>query len=385
MVKKIKQFAALAMACTFAASGLFAIDYKQITVKDINGVSVTIDIPSDVFSLVEGRESEINYALNKYKVNASKIREAESAVKDAYENIKDYIPTDSPFTVAENGLNDFCDDLADVIPNSQTQQNVYAEAWIGKIFPGFHFGAGVNAGVSALDVSTLKDAALALGVDDVKDINDTLVFPTITVDARLGGIILPFDIGVTAMSIDTSKMDSVDKAIDPVAIDFFTLGADIRYAIFQGGFMRPKWSVGAGFYYTKGGVDVDDDTAKASLDFKSTTFMVNTQASIKLLCLVPFIGGRALFSKTSVDWKVNAEWARIIAKESDTYYEGVANALKWGILPSSFSGSSSGFSVYPQVFGGIGLDLLFLNLTVSGSYDIASKIPSAAVSVRVAW
>ena len=385
MVKKIKQFAALAMACTFAASGLFAIDYKQITVKDVNGVSVTIDIPSDVFSLVEGRESEINDALKTYKVDASKIREAESAVKDAYENIKGYIPTDKPFTVAENGLNDFCDDLADVIPNSQTQQNVYAEAWIGKIFPGFHFGAGVNAGVSALDVSTLKDAALALGVDDVKDINDTLVFPTITVDARLGGIILPFDIGVTAMSIDTSKMDSVDKAIDPVAIDFFTLGADIRYAIFQGGFMRPKWSVGAGFYYTKGGVDVDDDTAKASLDFKSTTFMVNTQASIKLLCLVPFIGGRALFSKTSVDWKVNADWARIIAKESDTYYEGVANALKWGILPRSFSGSSSGFSVYPQVFGGIGLDLLFLNLTVSGSYDIASKIPSAAVSVRVAW
>lgn len=385
MLKKIKQFAALTMACAFAATGVFATDYKQITVKDVNGVPVTIDIPSDVFSLVEGRESEINDALKTYKVDASKIREAESAVKDAYENIKGYIPTDKPFTVAENGLNDFCDDLADVIPNSQTQQNVYAEAWIGKIFPGFHFGAGVNAGVSALDVSTLKDAALALGVDDVKDINDTLVFPTITVDARLGGIILPFDIGVTAMSIDTSKMDSVDKAIDPVAIDFFTLGADIRYAIFQGGFMRPKWSVGAGFYYTKGGVDVDDDTAKASLDFKSTTFMVNTQASIKLLCLVPFIGGRALFSKTSVDWKVNTDWASIIAKEGDTYYDGVADALKWGILPSSFSGSSSGFSVYPQVFGGIGLDLLFLNLTVSGSYDIASKIPSAAVSVRVAW
>lgn len=385
MVKKIKRFAAMAFAFAFAASGLFATDYKQITVKDANGASVTIDIPSDVFSLVEGRESEINAALKKHNVDASDIRKAESAVKDAYANIKKYIPTDSPFTVAENGLNDFCDDLADVIPNSQTQQNVYAEAWIGKIFPGFHFGAGVNAGVSALDVSTLKDAALALGVDDVKDINDTLVFPTITVDARLGGIILPFDIGVTAMSIDTSKIGAVDEAIDPVAIDFFTLGADIRYAIFQGGFMRPKWSVGAGFYYTKGGVDVDDDSAKASLDFKSTTFMVNTQASIKLLCLVPFIGGRALFSKTSVDWKVNADWASIIAVEDDTYHDGVVDALEWGILPSSFSGSSSGFSVYPQVFGGIGLDLLFLNLTVSGSYDIASKIPSAAVSVRVAW
>lgn len=381
MVKKTKRFAALAMTFAFAASGLFA---KPLTVKGVDG-EVEINIPDDVYNMVSGRVGEINNALLENGVKKSQIENAAHMVNEAYVNIKDYIPTDSPFTVAENGLNDFCDDLADVIPNSQTQQNVYAEAWIGKLFPGFHFGAGVNAGVSALDVSTLKDAALALGVDDVKDINDTLVFPTITVDARLGGIILPFDIGVTAMSIDTSKMDSVDKAIDPVAIDFFTLGADIRYAIFQGGFMRPKWSVGAGFYYTKGGVDVDDDTAKASLDFKSTTFMVNTQASIKLLCLVPFIGGRALFSKTSVDWKVNADWASIIAKEGDTYYDGVADALKWGILPSSFSGSSSGFSVYPQVFGGIGLDLLFLNLTVSGSYDIASKIPSAAVSVRVAW
>lgn len=381
MVKKTKRFAAFAMTFAFAASGLFA---KPLIVKGVDG-EVKIDIPDDVYNMVSGRVDEINNALLENGVTKSQIQNAANMVNEAYVNIKNYIPTDSPFTVAENGLNDFCDDLADVIPNSQTQQNVYAEAWIGKIFPGFHFGAGVNAGVSALDVSTLKDAALALGVDDVKDINDTLVFPTITVDARLGGIILPFDIGVTAMSIDTSKMDSVDKAIDPVAIDFFTLGADIRYAIFQGGFMRPKWSVGAGFYYTKGGVDVDDDTEKASLDFKSTTFMVNTQASIKLLCLVPFIGGRALFSKTSVDWKVNADWASIIAKEGDAYYDGVADALKWGILPSSFSGSSSGFSVYPQVFGGIGLDLLFLNLTVSGSYDIASKIPSAAVSVRVAW
>lgn len=381
MVKKTKRVAAMVFAFAFAASGLFA---KPLTVKGVDG-EITIDIPDDVYNLVSGRVDEINNALSKNGVKKSQISNAADKVNEAYVNIKKYIPTDSPFTVVENGLNDFCDDLADVIPNSQTQQNVYAEAWIGKIFPGFHFGAGVNAGVSALDVSTLKDAALALGVDDVKDINDTLVFPTITVDARLGGIILPFDIGITAMSIDTSKIGAVDEAIDPVAIDFFTLGADIRYAIFQGGFMRPKWSVGAGFYYTKGGVDVDDDSAKASLDFKSTTFMVNTQASIKVLCLVPFIGGRALFSKTSVDWKVKADWASIIAEESDTYYDGVADALTWGILPSSFSGSSSGFSVYPQVFGGIGLDLLFLNLTVSGSYDIASKIPSAAVSVRVAW
>ncbi|MGN0728428.1 hypothetical protein [Treponema sp.] len=380
MMKGLKKIAVLSGLCLLAMGSAFSVSFTVTCSDD----SVTVELPEDVYKMVAGREDEISKILKNEGVSSGKVQSAASAVMDAYSEIisKGYLKTDRPFSVTKDGIDDFCDELVDSIPNSQAQQNVYAEAWIGKLFPGFHFGAGVNAGGSALDISGLKDAALALGIDEIKDIEDTLIFPTITVDARLGGIILPFDIGITAMSIDTSKIDSIDENIDPVAIEFFTLGADIRYAILQGGFLLPKWSVGAGFYYTKGGVDVDDDNAKASLDFKSTTFMVNTQASLKILCLVPFVGGRALFSKTSVDWKVSADWTNII---SDGSVGELSDALNWGILPSSFGGSSSGFSVYPQVFGGLGLDLLFLNLTVSGSYDIASKIPSAALSVRIAW
>ena len=47
MVKKIKQFAALAMACTFAASGLFA---KHLTVNGVDG-EVTIDIAIDGYTM----------------------------------------------------------------------------------------------------------------------------------------------------------------------------------------------------------------------------------------------------------------------------------------------------------------------------------------------
>lgn len=372
--------------CAAIAAGSSCLYAKPVTVTAYDGKPFTIDIPDAFSSIIESRIPEIEKALKENKVDSvtleDNVLKYQDVINSAYDEIKDLTGfTGDPFATVEDGLNDFCDDLHDSIPNSQVQQNVYAEAWIGKLFPGFHFGAGVNAGVSAMDVTALKDAALALGIEEAGDVPDTLAFPTITADVRLGGIILPFDIGVTAMSVDSSKLGSIEDKIDPVAFDFFAVGADIRYAIFEGGFLRPKWSVGAGFYYTKGGVDVKDDNAEASLDFQSKTFMISTQASIKLLCLVPFIGARGLVSKTSVDWEAKADWAELIEDDDPTLGE----ILSYGFLPSSFSGGSSGVSFYPQVYGGIGLDLLFLNITASASYDFVSKLPGAAVSVRIAW
>ena len=97
MVKKTKRFAALAMAFAFAASGLFA---KPLTVKGVDG-EVTIDIPDDVYNMVSGRVDEINNALRENVVNKSQIENAANMVNEAYANIKNYIPTDSPFNVAE--------------------------------------------------------------------------------------------------------------------------------------------------------------------------------------------------------------------------------------------------------------------------------------------
>jgi hypothetical protein len=372
-IRKIFLFAALSVSFV-----PFVFAEKSLTLQASDGL-VTIQVPDDVYNIVKDRTDEVNKALKENNIDKSKVTEYGTKINDAYAGIKDKIPTTQPFTVATDSLDEFCEVLRDVIPNSQTQQNVYAEAWIGKLFPGFHFGVGVNAGVTALDITALKEAALALGVDSVSDVNDTLVFPTATADIRLGGLILPFDVGVTAMMIDSSKIDALEKAIDPVAFDFFTLGFDLRYALSKGHGFIPKWSVGAGYYYTKGSVSVSNDDAEAALDFKSSTVMLNTQISYKLLCLVPFVGARALVSKTNVDWSVRANWASILDNDD------LVDVVKYGILPQTFGDSTSGTGFYPQVYAGLGLDLLFLNFTVSGSYDFVSKIPSAAVSFRIAW
>ena len=369
---------AIAVLCV---AGAFA---KKITVK-VGGTGVEVEVPDDFASLVESRLPEIEATLAKNNKTKADVEKAMGKVNEVYGTLRENgFTTDRPFTVVQNGLDDFASDLRPAIANAQTQQNVWAEAWIGNLVPGFHFGAGVNVGVSSMNINALKDAALALGIDDAGDVPDKLVFPTITADLRLGGIILPFDVGFNAMKVNTSSLGRFSADIEPVGFDFFTIGGDVRWALIKGtSFLHPRVSVGAGAYYTKGFVSVSDDTAEAKLDFSATTFMLNTQASAKILFLVPFVGARALFAKTSVDWNVKADWSKILTNGNGD--DLLSQATSWGLLPGRFSGGSSGFAVYPQVFAGLGLDLFVLNLTVSGSYDIVSQILSAAVSVRIAW
>ena len=385
-MKAIKRIL-VAVMCSAAAVSVFA---ESITLSwdsrdsDHTFTFDTEGFPAEVVKIIKENQGKIEQALTEHNVNNTQINTAMDNVKEAYNKlITDYgFKTNAPITTVENGLNTFCDDLCDSLPNSQTTQNVWAEAWIGKIFPFPHLGFGINAGASKLDIVSLKDAAEALSID-VDDLRDSYAFPTVTADVRLGGLILPFDIGFTACSIDTSKLGSMEDALDPVSFDFFAIGGDIRYALLQGGGIRPKLSIGGGFYYTDGSVKVTDDTATAALDFNSTTIFASTQASVKLLCLVPYIGGRVLFSKTSVDWSVDADWSKIYTGQS----EQIKNVMNWGILPTHFEGSGESDyfeDIRPQVFGGLGIDLFIINVTANFSYDFLSKIPAAGMSVRLA-
>lgn len=387
-MKAIKKFF-IAALCSAAAASVFA---ESITLNWNNGTNQsftfdtngTVKVPAEVVKIIKDNQSKIEQALTDNAVSSTTVSNAMDQVEEAYNKlITDYgFKTTSPITTVENGLNTFCDDLCDSLPNSQTTQNVWAEAWIGKIFPFPHLGFGINAGASKLDIVSLKDAAEALAID-VDDLRDSYAFPTVTADVRLGGLILPFDIGFTACSIDTSKLGSLEDALDPVSFDFFAIGGDVRYALLQGGGIRPKLSIGGGFYYTDGSVKVTDDAATAALDFTSTTIFASTQASVKLLCLVPYIGGRVLFSKTKVDWSVDADWSKIYTGEKNA----ISDVMDWGILPTHFGGSGeSGYfeDIRPQIFGGLGIDLLILNVTANFSYDFLSKIPAAGMSVRLA-
>lgn len=375
----MKKIAALVGTVAMLAASLFA---AEVTIPGYG----TYTVPDDFAAIVNDNMSAIVNALEENNVSQADLDGYVNQVTDAYDDIVSSSGISNPYTSARNGLNDFSDALNNSFPNTQIQQNVWANSWIGYLVQvgngGFcpRFGLGVNTGVASLDMTAMKETGDAFKMD-LGSMPDTLVMPTITFDARVGGVkigdlSLPFDFGFTLSSIDSSKL-GLDDLLKDVAFDYFCIGFDVRYCIWEPKVLDTKLSVGAGYYFTKGSVAVNSDDANAGLDFKSSNFTLNAQISTKLLFFRPFAGARLMFTNSSVDWYAkNLDWTNILDSQ------GVADAVTYGLLPSSFSGGADGFKFRPVIQGGFAFDLAVIDLTFSASYDLSSKIAGGAFSLR---
>ena len=352
---------------------------KIIELPGKNG-TIKIDVLDDLAAIYEDNKSVINKYMSDY--TTEEIKDVVEELNEIYNNAKESLGTILPYTTARDGLNDFSDVLCDALLNAQFQQNVWAKSWIGTLIPKPHFGAGINAGVAKLDISPITRTIRALGMD-TGDFPDTLVMPTVAVDIRLGGFVLPFDVGFAICAIDTSAL-GLDDTIDPAFFDYFSIGGDVRYNVFALDKFETRISVGAGAYYTKGSLGIDDsDYATAKLEFNSTSLFLSAQASAKFLIFVPFAGTRVVLNKSNVDWSVSLKWREILGAG----YEVVETAIEENLLPSKIDGGASNTffeNIHPMLFGGVGLDAGPIDITLSGSFDIATQIPSGAFSVRFA-
>lgn len=375
-MKKIFVFLAIAISTSL----LFAVETTKVTIK-VSGSDAEFDVPFDVANLVNKNKSQIEAALAEHGVSASQIQSAVNELNNVYDDFMKDFGTLTPLTDVENGLNNFSKDLAPAISNAQLMQNVWAEAWLGKLVPGVHLGAGIDLGASQMKITALKETAKAFGMNEISDMPDSFVFPTVAGDVRLGGIFLPFDIGASFMTIDSSRINALDEAISPMAFDFFTIGFDFRWAILEGKTWQPKFSVGAGYVFTKGGVGISSDEAAANLDFKNHTAYLQAQLSKKLLFFIPYIGAKVAYTKSEVNWSATAQWTSIFDGDDSE----LGNLQDWGILPTEFSGGYDGWKIIPQVYGGFCLDFAIINLTFGIGWDFVDRLASGSFSFRLAW
>jgi len=278
-------------------------------------------------------------------------------------------------TSVSDGLKNFSIQLFDVIPNVAMQQGVWPDAWIGKLVPSVppHLGAGITLGMAKLPMDGINRAIAELNsVSDgaLPSIKDSLVFPTLTADIRIGGIFLPFDIGMSFMRIPNLNLSKLGADI---TVDFFTIGGSLRVPVLQEKLIIPAVSVGAGFMYSKGFVEVREaDNVYLRSNFNTKTIFLEAQVSKKILFLVPFLGFRGVVSDSTNSWKwqFNANF--------DGYTVGqTQSGTETRSLPSAF-----GESFQPQVFGGVGFDIFLVQTTISASYDFRNKIWGANLSLR---
>ena len=308
----------------------------------------------------------------------------------------------------DKAFESFTDKMTEVLPETTTQLGVWSDAYIGKLFPSAppHFGVGVTVAGTFINteefsstvetiVNEINGKAPGASQDFNFSIPNTIPLPAYSINARIGGIILPFDVGVYGSYLKVNSLKFEDFT---GAITYYSFGGDIRYAVVKGSTLLPKISVGAGYIYThmalgaEGSSTYTSDlsahglsstssvTANADMNtnFDLHTLFAQVQVSKKFFILTPYAGIRAYVtsSKSHYDYTY-----------SSTYEAGALS----GDVPNGSGGdehdyNSDGFAwrkIQPQLYGGLGLNIFFFDCTLGGCWNPRNNLWSANVSARL--
>lgn len=304
-----------------------------------------------------------------------------------------------------NELESFSTDFLRSAPSAAMQQNVWDDAFIGTLIPGIKFGFGSTTGVSSLDVSGLKTAFETLenassGVTKMASyIPNYGVLPVTTIDVRLGGIILPFDIGFSVgmlkpkmSGFDFNTPSSIYNISDSINFDFgnvniginyLAIGVDARYCLYEGIF---DFSVGAGYYHlsqTLGlgmnysgksgfmdGVADFNTTANFGMSLKTDVITAQAQISKNFVVTTIFGGARLSVSKTTTSWGLDIEGNGTVEGNP------IPDTIKEYIGDTYSSGNNWFKNFQPSIYAGASLNLLAFKFTVNVGTDLGSLIPA---------
>lgn len=146
----------------------------------------------------------------------------------------------------------FGEDLAPRLPLTAAVGANWSDAYIGSLLgvpP--HFGVGLNVGGAFIPVDGLKTLiqSFAPATAVPAYFQAGVPVPALVADARIGGLILPFDVGLKVGFLPDAVKSLVNS--NSFNLDYLMYGADIRYAVIQENPLLPGVSVGAGYTYLK--------------------------------------------------------------------------------------------------------------------------------------
>lgn len=315
--------------------------------------------------------------------------------------------------VMESALNEF----EVLLPESNSLMGVQPDAFIGNIFPALppHFAVGINGGITLVKSefitdsvdklsSSISEMLTALSALDTSlegslsglnfDINlpDSLPYPAASVSARVGGVILPFDVGLWAVTTGNIFKDKSFGKGPTLDFAYTQFGADLRYAILKGDGLFPKFTIGGGYQFVNQDIGLNftkdfeisqnyeeaqfrgsaNVTTDANLKINTHTFFGELQVSKTLLIFTPYVGLKAFFTTADCeyDWKY------------DTYAQGQHVDALSDSGKNSYRHTISDVGIGSQIFGGLGLNLAFFQTSFNASYNLNSKHFSASLGTN---
>jgi hypothetical protein len=309
----------------------------------------------------------------------------------------------------ENTVNDFTKALANSLPFNSSMGLNWSDAYIGQLVskpP--HFGIGITTGFTTMDFGALSELLDKFGTSLPDGVNiGGFPLPGYTIDARIGGFVLPFDIGfkLGILNLNPDFLNSlIDTGIPDFNMNYLLIGGDFRYALVEGKSNPFKLSVGAGFNYLKGGVSLkmpmdtvsfsitDDRTLnipapEIGLNWETKSLDFKAQASFKVLIFTPFLGFGASHAWSNAGYEVSSDI-------NVTDENGVSVPLDDDIIQmiESFGirgVSSGGFSQNNEVtgwsfraFGGFSISPPVVKIDFIGMYDFISGCYGLTIGTR---
>lgn len=286
----------------------------------------------------------------------------------------------------DDKMEEFAHTFADFIPRASTQMNLWADAHIGNILPlsGLpHLGGGLTFGgvlVPTDFMSVFGDAF----TDPVPEW-EHFPIPATSVDVRVGGIILPFDLGLHIMALDNYEADFYGIKIDMPSS--FVFGADVRFAILQEGVICPALSLGVGYTYASGDFTLSSEkmfptdissllsgqtaTMSTHLEYATHIYSATAQLSKKILLITPFVGAKAIAQKGTYS-------------RYGSYKDISGSGAEHLVDDDTFEiDDLTDKNIKFSVFGGVGVDFLIFQTTIGVNYDFTDQSWAGSISLHV--
>jgi opacity protein-like surface antigen len=290
----------------------------------------------------------------------------------------------------QNSFSAFSEALAKSLPFNASVGLNWSDAYIGQLIslpP--HFGVGVSGGFTTMDFDAINGLVKIFGLPSLP--LSFMPLPAYTVEGRIGGFILPFDIGVKIGTLP-------DVSFGNFKFKYLLAGADFRYALLKGEAILPAVSIGFGVNYLSGGIsaqvgsgmefEVPDTGGKklslsaptASFSWETVSFELKAQISKRLFIITPYFGAGVSYALSKAGYEIESKL---------TYTGSDINEIKQhvsgldSINANGFKSMSeiNGFGV--RAFGGLSLNLAIIKLDLTGMFNFIDQNWGGTLGLRV--
>ena len=307
----------------------------------------------------------------------------------------------------QEGFDGFATALAPTLSYNATAGNNWSDAYIGN-FP--RFGVGAAVGFTSVPVDKLDAliGTIGTGVEIPEALSQLgLPVPAAALSAKIGGFVLPFDIGLKAMMLTPEMTASFDAM--GFSFDYSLFGGNVRYALVKQNLLLPDVSIGAGYNRLSGAISMPLDIAGQSFTFNDGTldhtlavsdpdlalawttdsFDFTVQASKKILFIEPYVGAGLSVGKSTVRGGIESQLTYDGAAVTEDQVQEIKDALEAAeitvpdLSADGFMFGSEDSSPAFRVYGGLSLSLFVIKLDTSVTYAPASQSLGAQVMLRL--